>query len=156
MYADGERRHSNWKNLHQLFTADVEDEEDSFRNLLGLNELFPVGLSRQRQKYLYESIRPYTRDYAKDILCPKPKSEPEPEPAPKAKAKKNNKQAGDVLPSEPKPKPKRKNKQAGDVLPSKPKPKPKQKNKQAREVLSSEPEPKRKRGRPRKDENNKE
>lgn len=32
----------------------------------------PVGLTKERQKYLYESIRKYVEDSAKDILCPAP------------------------------------------------------------------------------------
>lgn len=32
----------------------------------------PIGLSAQRQLYLYNSIRPFVADHSKDILCPKP------------------------------------------------------------------------------------
>ena len=35
-------------------------------------ELNPAGMTIQRQKYLYEYVRPYVRPSCQDLLCPEP------------------------------------------------------------------------------------
>ena len=41
-------------------------------------QLLPAGLSSQRKAYLYESIRQYVPNHARDILCPAPEKNVEP------------------------------------------------------------------------------
>ena len=35
-------------------------------------ELTPAGITTERQKYLYEHVRPYVRPSCQDLLCPEP------------------------------------------------------------------------------------
>ena len=35
-------------------------------------ELTPAGMMNERQKYLYEHVRPYVRPSCQDLLCPEP------------------------------------------------------------------------------------
>lgn len=53
-----------------LFSFQFFDPKTSFTDEPEILE--PEGLSAARQQYLYDKIRPFCREYAKDIVCPKP------------------------------------------------------------------------------------
>ncbi|ELU10976.1 hypothetical protein CAPTEDRAFT_195485 [Capitella teleta] len=75
-----------------FFKTRISDEEGSFKLFkdsplptTAATPITPPGLSRERQAYLYEKIRPFVEDEFKDVVCPPPASrttprEPSPQP----------------------------------------------------------------------------
>lgn len=49
--------------LHEL------TDKDTITDCSDLQEMTPVGLSKERKKYLYDNIRPYCKEEFKDLLC---------------------------------------------------------------------------------------
>ncbi|ELT87533.1 hypothetical protein CAPTEDRAFT_192819 [Capitella teleta] len=64
-----------------FFKTRISDEEGSFKLFkdsplptTAATPITPPGLSRERQAYLYENIRPFVEDEFKDVVCPPPAS----------------------------------------------------------------------------------
>ncbi|KAJ8302403.1 hypothetical protein KUTeg_021390 [Tegillarca granosa] len=51
-------------------TAKIDNASEALPEVI-----YPAGLSRDRQQYLYSSVRPYVRSAYKDITCPSPVEE---------------------------------------------------------------------------------
>ncbi|ELT97007.1 hypothetical protein CAPTEDRAFT_199779 [Capitella teleta] len=71
-----------------FFKTRISDEEGSFKLLkdsplpfTAAEPITPPGLSRERQAYLFDKIRPFVEDEFKDVVCPPPASRATPPPS---------------------------------------------------------------------------